>query len=224
MKQPPLPDDAAIMKFLFVASFILVFIVWDLVICFGFIRNDQTTQQQQQQQPVSSRLSEGRQRLHHSMSQVLEKDSWKRAAQFKNLGHRYQQESSQKLHDPLLERKPLVSHKREQFSNRTREDFIFAKLLQRCHGRSHGGQHNHQPQPKCPHGNHWPRGDLWKAWCMQSGFCIPKAVCHKLIKRIGELSSSSSDISPYQPFQCIHRFTILTFTVYSSSPIHAYLS
>ena len=190
------------MTFCFVASLLLLFF---LVISFGFIHYDQT------QQPVSAQvpkqkvtkvtfgplsknnsrhlLSGERKRGRHSIPQMLdEKDSWKRATQKK--GRRYQ-EASQKSDNQFFERKPRVPRNLQQFSNRTRDDFIFAKLLQRCYGRApnHGqgqGQYDQRPQVKCPHGKHWSQGELWKAWSMQSGSCIPKATCHHLIKRIGK--------------------------------------
>ena len=125
------------------------------------------------------------------MTPMLEQDSWKKAAQKK--ARRYQ-ETSQESDNQFLERKPRIPRNLQQFSNRTRDDFIFVKLLQRCYGRipNHGqgqGQYDIRPQVKCPHGKHWSQGELWKAWCMQSGSCIPKATCHNLIKRIGRLTS-----------------------------------
>ena len=144
------------------------------------------------QQSGGSLAAQFRKRAHD-----LEKDWWKTGVQFKKLDRHYQHSDDQKPNNtPRTPRRQQQLSLRERMSNRTRDDFIFAKLLQRCSGRTPGGgQNNNHPQAKCPQGTHWPRGELWKAWCMQSKSCIPRAVCHKLIKRIGKTSSSDSWIT-----------------------------
>ena len=121
--------------------------------------------------------------IHPAMS---DKDSWKMAAQqrFKDnkMPSKHRQQSEDKKIIGIDRRK--TSPKQLQFqqllSNRTRDDLIFANLLQRCKGGGGGcgGM-------SCPQGNQWHRGELWKAWCLQSDKCIPKTGCQKLIKRIG---------------------------------------
>ena len=165
---------------------------------------------------------------------VFEQNTWKSAAQQKKLDrHRQQpddqftprsktttstsppppQQQQQQQKIPLLQR----------YANRTRDDFIFGKLLQRCRGRSRGGSQNGQQQrrdqAKCPQGNQWHQSELWKAWCLQSGACIPKAVCHKLIKRIGESSLS---------YNVVLLISTIHSTIYMnlshSHPIHSLVS
>ena len=127
--------------------------------------------------------------IHPPMHAVLEKDSWNRAAQFRKQPERHRQQSDDQIQQrtqhpktPPQQQSPLL----KRFSNRTRDDIIFAKLLQQCHGRQRGGSNGRRDRSiKCPQGNQWPQGELWKAWCLQSDSCIPKAVCRNLIKRIG---------------------------------------
>ena len=181
-----------------------------LLMCFGFLRSVQTEpvpvhvlkkknvkmaaarfrKPDSSSQPKESLAAQFKKRDIHPMHAVLEKDSLKTSAQFKNIPNKHRQQSDDQIPGttsktpPQQQRLPLL----KLLSNRTRDDVIFANLLQRCRGRGQprGGQNGRQrDRSKCPQGAQWPRGELWKAWCLQSNQCIPKAVCHKLIKRIG---------------------------------------